>query len=159
MARSANDGGCIVVSWMCCLVIVMNKCQDLRNTALGASSPAKPALHIPELPSPSVCCPSRSVYLPFARFWVCGEDSRMTSEQHIQRAEGFGGAQSYPLSMTSAATSSINRIRVSDVFHQYSPTPIKPAAAAGRRMRIWCNNRNSAGLPSMATVFVVFGRV
>ena len=83
----------------------------------------------------------------------------MTSEQHLQLAEGLGGAQSYPLSMTSAATSSVNPNRVSDESHQYSLTPIEPAAAAGRRVRIWCNNGNVLGLPSMATVFVVFGRV
>jgi hypothetical protein len=30
------------------------KVEYLRKTALGASSPAKPALHIPELQKPSV---------------------------------------------------------------------------------------------------------
>jgi hypothetical protein len=68
MARSADNGGCNIVrkgipgalevgeERIRCDFRPRGGCwEDLRKTARGASSPAKPALHIPELGIVSSC--------------------------------------------------------------------------------------------------------
>ena len=76
---------------------------DLRKTARGASSPAKPALYISELMSSSACLilnphhivASRNIVLGF-HFYFC--------------ARGETNDKAYPLSITNAATSSIGKM-------------------------------------------------
>lgn len=95
--------------------------RDLRKTARGASSPAKPALHMPEL----IACqfhPFRYrllraiVAAAIGRGWWSATDSPPPAES----ARSRGSA--YPLSMTRAATSSIKQNAVSS----YSRIHAKP---------------------------------
>lgn len=60
MAWSADDGRCCAVSLMLTGLAWGQVFLDLRKTARGASSPAKPALHIPELALQSVIVLCRS---------------------------------------------------------------------------------------------------
>lgn len=73
----------------------------LRKTARGASSPAKPALHIPDLrPSLAVltCDPHR-----------VGSSDSMKLRSFGVSLRGGANDKSYPLSITKAATSSVDR--------------------------------------------------
>jgi len=98
---------------------------DLRNTARGASSPAKPALHIPELKHhQSVSIPSmfiktrelfgveRSLATKSWRETDCMVGSRFTTTSarnpRIQEVVKMALQTTYPLSITRAATSSVN---------------------------------------------------
>ena len=86
---------------------------DLRKTARGASSPAKPALHMPELEGVSshvsgcfVFCSAAgsAVGTRWDRRHAWAEPNRTP----LARRSGFGiGAEAYPLSITRAATSSV----------------------------------------------------
>ena len=84
---------------------------DVRKTALGASSPAKPALHIPELhPTRQSCSDSinASLYalgLYLTTIWTTCDDWCPTKGGRIGIRLGRGA---YPLSMTRAATSSVD---------------------------------------------------
>lgn len=82
--------------------------QDLRKTARGASSPAKPALHIPELHGLSVAS-STVCYLRVSRISVAeGSISIPTATARLVSRLILGNVGAYPLSMTRAATSSVD---------------------------------------------------
>ena len=66
--------------------------SNLRNTALGASSPAKPALHIPELPSVSASYPNSHLIVSAARQAIGGDVDGMTSRQLPPKLASHGAA-------------------------------------------------------------------
>ena len=83
---------------------------DLRKTARGASSPAKPALHIPEL----LVIRQHFLMKAFIGHFgaalrplrlAMGAVTRRLAVLHSPSSIALG--ESYPLSMTSAATSSV----------------------------------------------------
>lgn len=100
---------------------------SLRKTALGASSPAKPALHIPELfECQSAIKTSPQVPLIDFRREIRGNKSF--------EARGFSsGLVTYPLSITRAATSSIRR-----QSHQHQP--VLPDGYSDKR-KTWNDSR------------------
>ena len=76
--------------------------EDLRKTARGASSPAKPALHIPELQD-SLAKPRHIVFTENARY----QDGIPKAAPLLRSSLVVGNMGAYPLSMTRAATSSV----------------------------------------------------
>ncbi|KAH8631997.1 Actin,gamma [Alternaria alternata] len=114
VTRSADDGSCelsesalesrLMQPWL-----IRRRWRYLRKTARGASSPAKPALHIPELSTVS----SSSFHLcPLAR--CCGRVRRGSDKARARIAPPQQGwrcwasaVPTHPLSMTRAATSSV----------------------------------------------------
>lgn len=84
--------------------------ENLRKTARGASSPAKPALHIPDLGTPSARPSIAPIYL-----LLDGIDCSWRMERSVNsypfdpRPPKLCGVEAYPLSMTRAATSSVDR--------------------------------------------------
>jgi hypothetical protein len=119
VARSADNGSCEAVSKGSREAREARRRRSqageaegrhLRKTARGASSPAKPALHIPELSivssSPSCRCASRAAVEDEGRLRDVGGAAVRISPSTI----GMAGARiwrcTHPLSITRAATSS-----------------------------------------------------
>jgi hypothetical protein len=79
--------------------------KDLRKTARGASSPANPALHIPELHNPSA---KSALYSTLIESGGYRSKSTPTATPLPDSSLTVESARAYPLSMTRAATSSVD---------------------------------------------------
>lgn len=134
MARSPDDRCCITMSVLVlkppepCHCVrsarlagdVVLQVEDLRKTARGASSPAKPALHIPELS----CCQSMACSCNRAAHHISKPLCRPNdANRRWRKLQGlrFGVRLTYPLSMTRAATSSVTSTNCQRLFYTFSP--------------------------------------